>query len=216
VVASALWFWRTRTFALWALPTSALVTLSTVRYFQVWHDGLPFLVWVFALWVSLAAPRRAPRPDVFRAAALVVLAGTLIVQAGWWGQSAAFDYREPYSGSEALAGYLAQLDDDVVVYASSFHAVGALPYLDRNVYDNFREGAPWPAYYDWSTKPTMMGRWIDIQLAQPDVIVWGVKFGWQRRIPEFPGYRRERIFEGDLWWKNRRHEPDTFIVYVRR
>lgn len=215
VVASGIWFWRTRTFLLWVLPTLALVVLSTLRYFQVWHDGLPFLVWVFALWVSLAGPRPAPRPDRFRAAALAVLAGTLVVQTVWWAQSASFDYYEPYSGSRALAEYLAQLDDDVTVYSTSFHAVGALPYLDRNVYDNFREGEL-PAYFDWSRKPTMAGRWIDAYLAQPDVIVWGVKFGWQRRLPEFPGYRQERLFDGHLYWKNRTYEPDAFVVYVRR
>ncbi len=216
VAVSGAWFWRTRTFLLWFVPTVALVALSTVRYFQVWHDGLPFLVWVFALWVGLAQPRTARRrPDWLRAGTVAVLAATLIVQAVWWFQTASYDYVQPYSGSRALAGYLAQLDEDTTVYATIFHALGALPYFDENIFDNYRKGQL-PAYYEWSSHRTLQGRWIDAYLDQPDVIVWGVKFDWQLEPPEFPGYRRERYFDGELWWKNRSAEPDAFLVYVRQ
>jgi len=215
VVVSAVWFRRTRTLLLWGLPTLALVSLSALRYHSPWHDGLPFMVWVFALWVSLRQPVRADRlTDWTRLGALGVLGGVLIVQVVWWAQSWWFDWQQPYSGNEELAAYLEQLPPDTEVYASSFHAVGALPYLDDNILANYNQGEL-PAYYTWSTDLQMAGRVMDIYLGQPDVVVWGVKFGWQEDLPELPGYRRSELFEGNLYWKNRVIERDAYVVYER-
>jgi hypothetical protein len=235
VLVSCVWFWRTRTLLLWALPTASLVVLYVLRYYQEWHDGLPFLVWVFALWVSLTQPEDSARhldpvlsriPPLRRAldaersawllrvGAVGVLAGTLIVQVVWWGQSYAFDLTRPYSGTRELAAYLADLDPDLEVYASSFHAIGALPYFEENPFDNYRDGEL-PGYFSWTLESELEGRWIDIYLDQPDVIVWGEKFAWQRRITTFPGYRRVARFEGDLYWKNRILEPDAFVIFER-
>jgi len=215
VAVSSAWFLRARTFTLWALPTLALASLSALRYHSPWHDGLPFAVWVFALWVSLASPIRRERfADWLRLGALAVLAGVLVVQVVWWAQSWWFDWHEPYSGSAALAEHLEELPAGTSVYATSFHAVGALPYLERNPFDNFNHGEL-PGYYTWSTDLQLAGRVIDVWLGQPDVVVWGVKFGWQESLPELPGYRRVALYEGNLYWKNRIIERDAFIVYEK-
>lgn len=216
MVVSAAWFKRRGVFLLWLVPTLAVVTLFTVRYFKAWHDGWPFLVWVFAFWVGLAQTSQVERGvEWFRAAAVVVLTGTLVVQGVWWFQSARYDYAESYSGAEALGAYLQQFDHDTTtVYATSFHSIAALPYFDENIYDNFREGGK-PSYLDLSNTPNHAERWIDLYLAQPDVIVWGVKFGDQERLPEFPNYRLDATFDGALYWKNRELEPDEFAVFLR-
>lgn len=216
MVVSIIWFWRRGVLLLWLVPTLAVVTLFTVRYFKAWHDGWPFLVWVFAFWVGMAQPRQVERGvDWFRAAAVAVLTGTLIVQCVWWFQSARYDYFEPYSGAEALAEYLQQFDhDEIRVYSTSFHSIAALPWFDTNIYDNYREGEL-PAYLDLSTTPRHSERWIDLYLAQPEVIVWGMKFPEQERLPEFPNYRLDATFDGALYWKNRELEPDGFAVFLR-
>jgi hypothetical protein len=216
MVVSAVWFWRRGVFLLWLVPTLAVVTLFTVRYFKAWHDGWPFLVWVFAFWVALAQPRvNRSGVEWYRAAAVAVLAGTLVVQGVWWFQSARYDYFENYSGAKDLAEYLSQFDHETTrVYATSFHSVAALPYFDTNIYDNYHDGEL-PAYLDLSNTPDHADRWIDLYLAQPDVIVWGVKFGDQLRLPELPNYRLDAYFDGALYWKNRELEPDEFAVFVR-
>ncbi len=216
VVVSAAWFARTGTLALWLLPTVALASLSALRYHSPWHDGLPFMVWVFALWVSFgqAVPGRDRPRGWLRLAALSVLAGVLVVQTVWWAQSWWFDWQEPYSASAQLAAHLDGLPEGTEVYATSFHAVGALPYRDDNPFANYNGGGL-PAYYTWSTDLQMAGRVIDVWLGQPDVVVWGVKFPWQENLPELPGYRRTALYEGNLYWKNRVLERDAFVVYER-
>lgn len=212
---SAWWFWRTRTLLLWALPTLALATLAAVKYFNLWHDGLPFLVWVFALWVSWT---RTPKPGratgLLRPGLLVALALVLPVHLAWWAQTAAHDFANPYSGAEAAAEFLQETGlVEQEVWARSFHTIGLQPYFDRNIFANLHGGAP-QAYWVWQAPSPLEDSLQRLQSAYPDVIVWGVKFP-QDRLPYLVGYERTGVFRGQLFWKNRVMEPDSFVIYER-
>lgn len=222
VLLSALWFARTRTLALWLVPTLAVLVLFAVKYYSPWHDGWPFLVWVFALWVSLdrddpdtvAHDTAPPAHGWLRLGALGGLAAVLVVQVGWWVQVVAFDLREPYAAGEELAAYLETLDQDTVVWTTSFHALGVVPYVDGMPFDNYHDGQL-PGYWLWAS-PSRLA-WSD-QLAareRPDVIVRAVKHPddvvWQPPA----GYTTEAVLYGDLYGKGRVIEPNGFIVYER-
>jgi hypothetical protein len=214
-LASIPWFWRTKTLALWFLPTILLLTLSVAKYHSPWHDGIPLLVWIFALWVSLQ--RDAPSTRTLRRMRLGVLAAivpVILVQAVWWVQSYRFDYDQPYSGSGRLADYLETLDPDLVIHASGFYTLGALPYLEGNPFDNYNDGGP-PGYYVWDRSSSLGERESNLTLGDPDIIVRGVKRDYDLPLPVFPGYQQTRFFEGQLFWKNRVFERDAFAIYER-
>ncbi|HVL98435.1 MAG TPA: hypothetical protein VM324_04000 [Egibacteraceae bacterium] len=215
VAMSGWWFHRAGTLALWVLPTAALLGLSVVKYHNYWHDGVPFLVWVFVYWVSL---ERWPADDLTRRWArlvgLAALSGVLVVHAVWWANSASHDVVRPYSASPAAAAYLA--DERLVdgtVWATGFHAFGIQPYFDRNIFDNYAAGDA--AYWHWSDPPLLEESRRAILDAQPDTIVWGVKFPRQRRIPNIRGYEVAAAFDGDVFWKNRVVERDAFVILRR-
>lgn len=213
LAVSALWFLRTRTFLLWALPTASLVLLSVVKYHRPWHEGLPFLVWVFALWVSLERPG-APR-GWQRAAALSALAAVLVVQCAWWWPSFRYDLTEPYAGGEELAGYLATLDDDTVVWMQGFHSIAAAPYFAHNPFANYN-GGDVPASWSWSLDVPLQLTPEAITAGVPDVFVYGYKLPGSLPPPPYPAYRLVRRIDAGLVFKGEVVEPDGFLVYERR
>jgi hypothetical protein len=217
IAVSAWWFRQTRTLLLWALPTFALIALSAMKYFNYWHDGIPFLVWLFALWVSI---ERGPvdqnrSTHWLRLGVFTAMAGVLLVQGVWWWQSANFDLAKPYSGSKALVAWLAQQDlDNAKIDAVGYHALSTLPYFSNNIYDN-NNGGNRPAYMTWSTRSRLHDNVWSVWMDRPDTIIWAVKTWKPLRQPGLPGYKRTAVFEGQMYWKNRAIERDAFYVFTR-
>lgn len=217
VAVSVWWFRRTRTLLLWALPTLALVALSAMKYFNYWHDGIPFLVWLFALWVSFErGPVSQKRSnDWLRLGVSTAMAGVVLVQGVWWWQSANFDLANPYSGSKALGAWLQQQDlDGAKIDAVGYHTLSVLPYFAKNIYDN-NNGGDRPAYMKWSTNSSLHDNVWSVWMDRPDIIVWAVRTWKPLRQPGLPGYRQTAIFEGQMYWKNRTIERDAFYIFVR-
>lgn len=195
---------RTRTLTLWALPTVALLALSSFKYHAPHHEGLPFLVLVTAVWIALERDADLPRTARgrwARPAALLALAAVLSVQGWWWWQAYEDDWAEPYSGTPALAEHLAGLPEGTVVYGSNWQSIAVLPWFDDNPYANYNGGGG-PGYYRWVDQDhdelQLRGRLIDIALGRPDVVVWAVKFPYQLDPPRIPGYRATHAFPGEI------------------
>lgn len=210
LVVSGVVFARAGTLHLWALPTAALLLLAAVKYHMPWHQGLPFVVWVFTLWVTL----QAGQPRWARLAACAALAAVLVVQVPWWIGSVRYDLTEPYAGGRELGAYLAALPDDAVVYAQGYHFVAALPYLDDNPIANY-QGGRMPAPWTWTPTPPLVLEPAEVFGGVPDVFVYGVKQPGSLPPPDLPGYRLAREIDGALTFKGRVIEPDAFLIFER-
>lgn len=217
VVMSGWWFHRSGTLALWALPTGALIALSVLRYHNYWHDGVPFLVWVFAFWVALQRwPADDPARRWSRLIGLTGLCGVLIVHAVWWANSAGHDLHRPYSASPEAAAYLEEeglLDE--TVWALGFHSLSLQPYFDGNIFDNYADGTD-AAYWHWASPTWLEEDRRELVKAAPDTIVWGVKFPRQEQLWTLADYEVVAEFDGDLYWKNRVVEREAFVILRRR
>jgi hypothetical protein len=215
VLASGWWFTRRGVLLLWAVPTALLLLLAGMKYSSYWHDGMVFLVWVFAFWVGEHQRTGHERWRPARAAGAAALLVALAVQVGWWVNSVRYDWSQTYSASGATAAHLRDngLTDGTVV-AAGFHSIAIAPYFHDNIFDNLSGGYR-PTYYVWSSQPPLVEDEATLRAANPDVIVWGVKFPWQQQVPEFEGYERAAEFEGGLFWKTRVVEPDSYIVFER-
>lgn len=216
VLASAWWFARRGVLALWAVPTLLVLLLAAMKYYSYWHDGMVFLVWVFAYWVGEHQYPRHARLQPARVAGAAALLAVLAVQVGWWTNSVVYDWSQTYSASGATAAYLREngLTDGEVV-AAGFHSLAIAPYFHDNIFDNLSDGYR-PTYYVWSSQPPLVEDDATLRGSDADVIVWGVKFPWQQQVPEFEGYERTAEFEGGLYWKTRVVEPESYIVFERR
>lgn len=214
LVISLVWFWQRRVLLIYILPTSAILGLFSVKYYNSWHQGIPFLVWVFALWISFSnrePDRWQAGSRVFRLAAQLVC----VVVAGfhvYWAAVASYnDWGGSYSGASATAEYIEENGlTGKPIYATTFWTTAIQPYFASNILANHNNGNP-PAYWLWAKPSGRMEVREQMLKAQPELIV----LGRPSEEEALPGYRRVAIFEGNIYWKAGIKEKNHFGVYRR-
>jgi hypothetical protein len=218
LVVSCWWFWRTGVLLVFLLGTAMLSGVAGIVYSHVWHEGLLFLFWTFALWLSWERSRRLALqvPAVLIGAVLFVTA----VQIYWAARTAVFDFRFPYSGSRDLALYLREVGlDRSSIFGFGAKSISLLPYFDRNVFANYHAGKL-PAFWLWSTQNDM-DRHIDrIGSDRPASVIVSVPRESDAHVAAVrqtlikDGYQLKRRFNGALYWKSWIIENDTYEVWT--
>ena len=226
-----LWFWRVRYLTLFLVPTAIVVVFLAVVYHLPWHDGVLFIFFLFALWVSLADPVARARAGwgVRKAmlAAVLIVTGFQVV---WSFESYRYDLMEAYSGTEALAAHIQEHGDGKTIFTTSyvpdyitdvapnwgaFPSFAVQPYFDRNVFANYHEGRK-PSFWRWSSPNGLVFEPRRIRAARPDWIILNIKFdGARSQLRRYPGYRVRARFPGALALKTGTFERDGYILLER-
>ncbi|MBM4385275.1 MAG: hypothetical protein FJ091_18135 [Deltaproteobacteria bacterium] len=206
-----------RVLATFVLPAALLIAFAATKAYSEWHEGMLFLLWVFALWVAFARERDEHERAWTAGAALAALAAVLLVHASWALRSARYDWSESYSGAPAVARHLAETTTEPdTIFALGFGAFAVQPYFESNRFDNYRARTG-GAFLDSSASAPWLNEYEAVLRARPDVVIVGVKGVDEQPLlvePErlFPGYV-PRVFRGALFWKNRVLEYDAYVVY---
>ncbi len=212
VALSVPFLWRGRGLLMLALSGTLLCAIAGVIYSQVWHEGLLLLAWLFALWFSANRAKLTP----------LALAALILVSAPqcWWTlKSVRYDWNHAYSGSRAAARFVRQHDLSAAgLYAIGYACTGLQPYFRRNIFANVNGGAP-QAYWDWSTRNHVNLDSEHLDVLRPAYVLVGYKGAFERdlwtRSVMRAGYRPIRHFDGNLFWKTRVLEPESFDLYRR-
>ena len=199
--------WRGR--GLWIFLSSILIlcTFGAGVYAQVWHQGLLFLAWLFALWIS-AGGGQPSKPAL--AALLVVIA----CQCYWTARSVAYDWNRQYSAGKQTARFIkgANLPRGNI-YAVGYAAVAVKPYLARG------EFAGGPAYWDWSVRNRLNDTASLMSSRDREYVLVGYKSEAERKrwaeLLAAMGYRRIAHFDGNLFWHTKILEPESCDVFHR-
>lgn len=217
LAVTLVWLFRRRQLTLYLLPATLVLSIFAFRYANVWHQGIIFALWIFALWVSFDRRTRPAEPSLLRLEALTS-AGLLLVitiQLVWTVKTYAYDIRRPYSGSLALSQFLKTLDlNGARIHIDGFKPVAALPYFDRNIYANLNGGEN-RSYWVWSSSNRLLTDPQSVWDGQPDLAILTRPIHLEQEKPR-PGYRDLTRFPGGLYWKTRIYEPDTYRIEVRQ
>lgn len=219
-----LWLGLKRTLLIYVIPVLGLLALFSIKYVNVWHQGIIFLLWIFALWVSIENAGYAKNAGEglekwLKRFVHILLAVVMLVHIYWSANSYIYDYFNNYSASREIADYIkANKLQDKKICAVSFHSISILPYFNNNIFDNYNNGEK-PSCWLWSTK-NMMPKYVSeinsVVRQKPDVIIIGVKFDTIEECSiKIPGYVQVRIFDGNIYWKDAVYEKDAFILYLR-
>jgi hypothetical protein len=204
------------------LTSLLLCGVYAVVYSQVWHFGVLFLAWIFALWIASAdcgtnalVHKRPPGRQNAASLATAALAIVLTVQCYWTFCAVRHDWSEPYSGSLAAARALRELEvTSNQVYGIGFACVAIQPYFPTNLFSNWST-----AYWDWSTQNHINQDSLRLDERRPDYLMVGYKNEFERgiwtQLVRKSGYRAIRHFEGNSFWQTRRFEPESFDLYRR-
>ena len=216
LAVTVVWLFRRRQLTLYLAPTIPLLAMFAFRYANVWHQGIIFALWIFALWVSFDERENAKtgslRLERLTAASLLLV---IAIQIVWSAKTYAYDIRRPYSGSLALARFLGTLDlSGARIHIDGFKPVAALPYFDRNIYANLNGGEN-RSYWVWSRSNPLLQDPESVWKGNPDMAILTKPIHLEWKKP-FPGYRELARFPGGLYWKTRIYEPDTYRLEVRQ
>jgi hypothetical protein len=212
VAAGVPLLWRGRGLTMFVMAGTGLCLFNAFVYSNVWHLGILFLAWLFAMWIS------AERAQLQWMATFAMTAA-VAVQGVWTAKTVAFDWNNPYSGSKAAAQYLRdQGIDRKNLYGFGYACVGVQPYFPENRFINFRGGGK-ETFYDWSISFRNFEGLDELKSLRPEYVLVGYKTEDERSdtglTVKQAGYRLLKHFEGNLYWHGAVYEPDALDLYRR-
>lgn len=212
IVLSIPFLWQGGGLLVFGLSSAFLCGIAALIYTQVWHAGLLFLAWLFAIWVSAINIR----PTVTVLTALLIV---IVFQCNWTVRSIQYDWNYPYSGSFEAARSLRQLGlPRPRIYGVGFACVAIQPYFLKNVFANFNDGKG-PAFWDLSTHNRVNDIGEPLFARDPDYVMVGYKRDVQKifwaNVTRMSGYRLVRHFDGNLFWRTSILEAESFDLYQR-
>ena len=198
---------RGHAFSVFLLSAWGILSLSAFVYGQVWHYGLLFVFWIFALWI---AALQASRPRLLVNAPLMA---AIVIQCFWTASAGIRELRTAYSGSLAAATYLKEQHiPQQGIFGVGYACVGVQPYFPQNIFQNFQY-----AFWDWSSANHMIADYQKLPLLKPRWVLVGYKtaeenYLWNSEVRR-SGYRKVKHFEGNVIWEDEQLEPESFDLY---
>ncbi len=212
IALSAPFLWRGGGWLFFSLVSVILFLFGTVVYAAVWHCGILFLAWLFAIWIS------AQKTSLTRETIAAILIATA-VQCYWTVQAVRYDWTNAYSGSLAAARYLKQEPPPVDgVYAIGYPTLAIQPYFSSNIYSDYHQHAS-RAYWDWSKRNPAKDAAGLISPAPPAQVLVGYTNAMEREhwagVFGVLGYELTHRFEGATFWRTHIFESQSYDLYRR-
>ena len=150
------------------------------------------------------------------AALLLVIA----IQCYWTYRSIRYDWQSVYSASGEAASFLRRAGiPQKGLYAIGYASTAIQPYFGANIFGNFQDGRG-PAFWDWSTLNHVNRDAEHLAALRPPYVIVGYKGSYEHELwtddVKRAGYARIAHFEGNLFWKTRVLEPESYDLYKRR
>ncbi len=207
IALSLPFLWRGGGWLFFLLATCAFLLFGTIVYAQLWHFGILFLCWLFAIWIS-AYKTRVTAPT------LLALIAAIGFQCYWTAAAVRYDWSHAYSGSLAAAQYLRQNGlPSGGLYAIGYPTTAVQPYFSANIYSDFHDGA----YWDWSKRNTGDDPAALFASARRELVLVGYKNLSEKRrwadLLALLGYGIRQHFDGGTFWQTRVFEFESYDLY---
>ena len=202
--------WRGGGWLVFLLAAVAFLLFGTIVYTQLWHFGILFLAWIFAIWIS-AYKTRVTAPTI------VALLAAIGFQCYWTASAIRYDWTHAYSGSLAAAQYLRETGIPAGgLYAIGYPSVSVQPYFPTNVYSDYRDGKN-EAYWDWSKKNTAIDPAALFASDRRELVVVSYKERYEKQhwgdLLALMGYGLTQHFDGGTFWQTRVFEFESYDLY---
>ncbi|MGI8634900.1 MAG: hypothetical protein ACR2KZ_05810 [Segetibacter sp.] len=214
---SVLWFYKNKLGLLYLMPLILLSILFGIKYRNLWHQGVLFLLWMFVLWLTFEKHRKE-RPTGLSKAVIAGIGVVLVVQVYWCVDAVGYDLDHNYSAGYSVAKYLkANKLDKENIYISGWKNISILPYFSTNIFSNHNNGSN-HRFWNWSVNNvTSVGASqavLDtIECLQPGVVIFASDHIPGKQRIDLPGYKVVAFFKGYLCWKTGLSEPECYLIF---
>jgi len=218
LLISLIWFWLKGALSVYLVSTFVVLALFSAKYYNSWHQGIIFLIWVFAMWISFGSEaktegKRKRLRDVIEKLTITSMIAVIGIQIFWSAAVSISDFRGPYSASRAVVKYIRSNHlEKKRIYATSFWTTSILAYFRENIFANHNGGRK-PAFWFWAKDNRRIEDLNRILRDRPDLIIIGRPPG---NLRELKGYRFVGLFPGELYWKRGIKERNDFAVFIRK
>lgn len=204
--------WRGGGWLFFFLTTTILCLFGTLVYAQIWHFGIFFMAWLFAIWIS-GQRTKITTPT------LIAVAAVIACQCSWTAQSMYYDWKQPYSGSLQAAQYFHRTGvPSGGIYAIGFGSTAIQPYFSSNLFSSFNRGGH-AAYWDWSKGNSVDDPIALVSSHRREFVLAGYKNDSEKsrwaKLLKLLGYEQIHHFEGSTFWQTRPFEAEAFDLYRR-
>lgn len=215
LLISSIWFYLRGTLPVYLASTLVVLGLFSAKYYNSWHQGIIFLIWVFSMWISFegrSGERGGKLEGIIGKLALASMIVVIGVQVFWSVAVSISDFRGPYSASKAAVEYIKSNHlEGKRIYATSFWTTSILPYFKENIFANHNGGRK-PAFWFWARDNRRIEDLNRILRDRPDLIIIGRP---PKDLRDLKGYKFVGLFPGELYWKRGIKERNDFAVFVR-
>ncbi|GEO11273.1 hypothetical protein [Segetibacter aerophilus] len=215
--SSLLWFFKNKSGLVYLLPLTLLCILFGLKYRNLWHQGVLFLLWIFVLWISYEKYRNE-NPKGLTKAVVAGMGVVFITQIYWCINAVTYDIYHNYSAGYSVAKYIkAKKLDQENIYISGWKNISILPYFSRNIFSNHNNGGE-HRFWNWSIyNVTSVGASkavLDtIECLQPSVVIFASDHIPRKAKITLPGYKPVAFFKGYLCWKTGLSEPECYLIF---
>jgi len=204
--------WRGGGWVFFVPVTVILLIFGTLVYAQVWHFGIFFLAWLFAIWIS-ALRTKITKPT------MIALSVVIACQCDWTAQAVYYDWGHAYSGSSEAARFFHETGVAANgVYAIGYPCTAVQPYFGANLYSDFDHGGS-AGYWDWSKRNLADDPSALFSSNRRELVLVGYKNNAEKsrwaKLLNLIGYEQARHFEGSTFWQNGIFEAESFDLYRR-
>lgn len=216
---SVIWFFKNKLGLLYLMPLILLSILFGIKYRNLWHQGVLFLLWIFVLWLSYEKYRNVQLAGLAKAV-MAGIAVVLTVQIYWCVDALGYDLYHNYSASHSVAKYIkANKLDKEDIYISGWKNISILPYFSKNIFSNHNNGSK-HRFWNWSVNNvTSVGASQEvldtIECLQPEVVIFASDHIRSKQKIELPGYKAVAFFKGYLCWKTGLSEPECYLIFKK-
>ncbi|MCW3080426.1 hypothetical protein [Segetibacter sp.] len=212
-----IWFFKNKTGLVYLLPLILLSILFGIKYRNLWHQGVLFLLWIFVLWISYEKYRNE-NPRGLTKAVVAGMAVVFVVQIYWSVNVVKYDLYHNYSAGQSVAKYIKDKKlDQENIYISGWKNISILPYFSKNIFSNHNNGSD-HRFWNWSIyNVTSVGASkavLDtIECLQPGVVIFASDHIKSKAKIELRGYKAVAFFKGYLCWKTGLSEPECYLIF---
>ena len=210
IALSAPLLWRGGGWLFFLLAGAGFFLFGTIVYAQLWHSGILFSAWLFAIWIS-AYNTRVTAPTLL---ALITAIG---FQVYWSAAAIRYDWSHAYSGSLAAAQYFQRAGlPPGGLYAIGYPTTAIQPYFPANIYSDFHQPAN-GAYWDWSKRNTANEATALFASDRRELVLVGYKAMFEKQrwadLLALLGYRATQHFDGGTFWQTHVFESESYDLY---
>lgn len=232
LIISCLWFRTRRVLLLYLLPTLLHFLQTAAVPSSVFHQGIFFLEWIFALWVSFEGITRLEMDTknlmrVLRKLVTVCMLIVIGIQIYWGISAFAYDRSNVYCGTYDVANFIKanKLENGKIYMVGGQSTEGVNLYFDRNIFANLNGGRKDQAFWDLSGKNKTPWFLDDdamrtIERDQPGLVVISLASVHNRSFEELnrslsnTNYRAIGPFLGHMIWLEHRYVEPAYSYYI--